>query len=194
MFGPREVGEGVLGGSASESADVVIRRASPADVHAVADLHVRAWQWAYRGQLPDSLLDGLASEPRERWWGRVVSGDLRASGHRLWVAERGPRLIGFVALGPTMDPGAPITVGEVYAMYVEPDVVGTGVGRELLAHAVGELRLVDFVGATLWVLETNARARRFYEMAGWVPDGATKEERAQGALLREVRYRIDLSP
>jgi ribosomal protein S18 acetylase RimI-like enzyme len=195
VFGPREVDRlAVPEENAPVAADVSIRRAFPSDVRAVADLHVRAWQWAYRGQLPDALLDGLATEPREWWWGRVVSGDLGSAGHRLWVAERRRRLVGFVALGPTMDPGAPRTVGEVYAMYVEPDAVGTGVGRELLTHAVAELRLVDFVSATLWVLETNARARRFYEAAGWASDGARKEERAQDAVLREVRYRLDLSP
>ena len=38
------------------------------------------------------------------------------------------------------------------------------------------------------MLQGNARARRFYERAGWRPDGALQEEELDGAVLREVRY------
>ena len=51
-----------------------------------------------------------------------------------------------------------------------------------------------FSAATLWVLETNARARRFYESAGWAADGATKTDRRGDIELREVRYRRALTP
>lgn len=47
--------------------------------------------------------------------------------------------------------------------------------------------------ATLWVLETNERARRFYEIAGWLPDGATKTEMRGSVELREVRYHASLT-
>ena len=42
----------------------------------------------------------------------------------------------------------------------------------------------------VWVLETNARARRFYESLGFRPDGASKIflERPYGSW-RELRYR-----
>ena len=41
----------------------------------------------------------------------------------------------------------------------------------------------------LWVLDTNIRARRFYEVAGWKPDGGLKTETLGDLLLSEVRYR-----
>jgi RimJ/RimL family protein N-acetyltransferase len=40
----------------------------------------------------------------------------------------------------------------------------------------------------LWVLEENARARRFYERAGYSADGATNVLDRLGGVL-EVRYR-----
>lgn len=43
--------------------------------------------------------------------------------------------------------------------------------------------------ATLWVLEANARARRFYERKGWAVDGAAREEEVGGRRVTEVRYR-----
>lgn len=55
--------------------------------------------------------------------------------------------------------------------------------------AVDSLRALGMRGAILWVLESNARARRFYERAGWRPDGGTKIESRGEIELHEVRYR-----
>jgi RimJ/RimL family protein N-acetyltransferase len=41
---------------------------------------------------------------------------------------------------------------------------------------------------TLWVLRDNQRARRFYERAGFLPDGATNVLNGLGGII-EVRYR-----
>jgi GNAT superfamily N-acetyltransferase len=167
-----------------------IREAVPADARAIAEIHVRAWQAAYRGQLPDEYLDGLSAEdrleqhewtirnPRETW--------------RLWVGEEDGRPTGFAVTGPSEDADADERTGEVYAIYLEPDRVGTGAGRRLFAHAVEDLRARGFRSATLWVLETNERARRFYERAGWMPDGTTASERIDCAMLPTVRYRAQL--
>ncbi|MEZ4596674.1 MAG: hypothetical protein R3C32_07425 [Chloroflexota bacterium] len=35
--------------------------------------------------------------------------------------------------------------------------------------------------ATLWVFEANARARTFYTLHGWLPDGGTASRRSSGA-------------
>jgi len=59
-------------------------------------------------------------------------------------------------------------------------------------RAMATLRAVGFSTATLWVLDTNLRARRFYEAAGWVPDGATKVDDRATFTLREVRYRTTI--
>lgn len=46
---------------------------------------------------------------------------------------------------------------------------------------------------TLWVVEANANARRFYEGQGMQPDGARQEHSiGPGAELQEVRYRTRL--
>ena len=41
---------------------------------------------------------------------------------------------------------------------------------------------------TLWVIESNRRARRFYEIAGFKPDGLKKNEVKLGTSLVLVRY------
>ncbi len=42
------------------------------------------------------------------------------------------------------------------------------------------------------MLDTNVRAQRFYEAAGFAPDGAVKVDDTRGFPLRELRYRRSL--
>jgi GNAT superfamily N-acetyltransferase len=116
--------------------------------------------------------------------------DNESSGQHTWVAEEHGRIVGFAIAGPSRDADASPDTGEVGAIYLRRDGAGRGVGRALFAHTVAELWRDGFRQATLWVLDTNLRARRFYEAAGWAPDGAIKLEERPGFVMRELRYRV----
>jgi GNAT superfamily N-acetyltransferase len=167
-----------------------IREAEPKDAEAIAEVHVRSWQAAYRGQLTDEYLDGLSVEERLEQHRRSLE-QPRAE-WRTWVAEDEGRLTAFAVTGPSEDADAEPSTGEVYAIYLEPDRVGTGLGRELFGHAVDDLRERGFSVVTLWVLETNERARRFYEVAGWRADGTETNEHVDCEMRPTVRYRVEL--
>lgn len=167
-----------------------IRPAELRDAGAIARVHIRSWQVAYRGQLPDAYLDGLDAETDQRtsrWEGFIADAASRNWVQR--VAQDRDRVIGFVTFGPSGDKPVGPRVGEIYAIYVDPSYWDQGYGRALLTTAVQGLTDAGFSEATLWVLDTNTRARRFYEMAGWVTDGAAKTEHRGDVELREVRYR-----
>ncbi len=90
------------------------------------------------------------------------------------VAERRGRPVGFAAVeGDWLE-----------QLYVEPEAIGTGVGRPLLDAVKAERP----GGLSLWVFTRNARARRFYEAAGFVlereTDGRDNEEREPDCLYR----------
>ena len=159
----------------------MIRVATAADAAAIARVHVESWRWAYRGHLPDDHLDGLSVESRAEGWTRLVARETP-----VFVAELYGRVVGFVALALHAHEG------EVSAIYVDPSVAGTGMGRALMEHAVHVLRQRGYTSACLWVLETNDRARRFYEIAGWHSDGFTKVDDIDGVRLHEVRYSREL--
>ena len=163
----------------------------------MAAAHARSWRAAYAGLVPKRVIDDVvASEAAraERWRG-WLSDPARPGG--CFVAELDSRVVGFVFWGPAesietapaagSDKAAP-PVGEVFAIYLEPDAMGQGVGRALMDAAVDALLDAGFATAVLWVLASNDRARRFYEAAGWRPDGATKTEERPGGSLHEVRY------
>lgn len=167
-----------------------IREALEQDARAIAAVHVRSWQDAYRGQLTDEYLDGLTVEDRLEQHRRSLAEP--REGWRTWVVEDDGAPVGFAVTGPSEDADANDRTAEIYAIYLEPDKVGTGVGRRLFEHAIEDLRSRGFDAATLWVLETNARARRFYEVAGWQTDGTVTSERVDCEMRPTVRYRIDL--
>jgi GNAT superfamily N-acetyltransferase len=169
-----------------------IRPATVQDAPALGRLNVRVWQVAYGlpvraaacGQMPDEHLDGLRPEERAAGWERGLSRDRDQD--PVLIAEEAGRVVGFTVVGPAQDPEG---AGELYAINVDPDHWGTGVGRTLLAAAQAELTRLGYTEAVLWVLPNNARARRFYEVAGWITDGIQRTSEVLGVVVPEVRYR-----
>ena len=157
----------------------------------LAALRVQAWQWAYRGQLPDTFLDELTATRGARRGGARCPRHPEPFGWPRGSAGR-LRVVGFADTGPSRDADAAPDTAELSTLYLDPQVVGTGVGRALLHDAMEDLRQRGYRAAVLWVLESNARARRFYEIAGWRSDGTTKTEQRSNVDLHEVRYRVDL--
>ncbi|MFI2752569.1 GNAT family N-acetyltransferase [Cellulomonas sp. P22] len=167
---------------------VQVRRARAEDAAALARVHVTAWLGAYRGLLPDAVLDALDVTTMERRWDGLLADGLRP--HQL-VAELDGRVVGFVNAGPAFES---VPDGEVYAIYVEPDAWGTGAGPALLAAAEDELRVLGHHEAVLWVLPTNARARRFYERSGWASTGLHAVHPVMGLDVDVVQHAKVLDP
>lgn len=157
------------------------------DARAVAEVHVAAWQDAYRGLMDDAYLDTLNVDAREQFWRDQPSGGT-------FVADLEGQVCGFVSVGIGRDEDAAATAHEVYAVNVRALAWGSGAGLGLLRTGEATLRTSGAHEATLWVLERNARARAFYEREGWVPDGAQHETTVGGARLIEVRHRKTLTP
>ena len=171
-------------------ATTLIRAARAKDARAVAEVHVASWRDTYRGLLPDEYLERLSVDDREATWlGVFADPDLRSGA---FVAEVDGRIVGFASFGPSRDEDASERTGEVPAIYVDPAVLGTGVGRELLEAATMALRDANFARGTLWVLAANSLARRFYEEAGWGWDGAVSTHLFDCANEPVVRYAVEL--
>ena len=169
-----------------------IRTAGPDDAYDIVRINTRGWQQAYAGIVPDDVLAAMGDfkERAKRFKER-----LRGPGtFQIMVAEQGGATVGYVQFGPYRD-GEQLNraVGEVVAIYVEPEHWGNGAGRALLSTAVTALAKGGTPEVRLWVLEANQSARRFYERAGFFADGARSRypvRRPNGSVveLAEVRY------
>lgn len=166
-----------------------IREATPEDAIEVAGVHVRAWQSAYRGLLPDDHLDGLRVEERAARYS-FGSSDPRVP-HTILALEHGV-LCGFATSGPSRDQDTQ-GLAELYALYVDPGGWGRGVGGLLLERANQRMRELDYLEAILWVLTGNEQAERFYRARGWRRDGAWRWEEPYGVRSRVIRYRHALA-
>jgi GNAT superfamily N-acetyltransferase len=166
-----------------------IRRATEEDAEGIALVQVDGWRWAYHGLVSRRILDAMDVAERTAAWTELVAGRRGPADARDLVAVEDGAVHGFACHGPAREYLGPAggATAELYALYVTPGRAGTGLGRALMAAAVEEMRDAGHRSAVLWVLRGNARARRFYERAGWAPDGAERTEDDLG--IPSVRYR-----
>ncbi|WP_280235448.1 GNAT family N-acetyltransferase [Nocardia cyriacigeorgica] len=144
-------------------------RIAPADAgyaRGLAECHIVCWREAYRGLVPDHVLDGFDIDHRTEIWAR------RLSDHpgRTIVATAADTVIGFITVGPALYHPR-VTDLELNALYVRARWHGTGVADDLIQHA-----LDPETPCSLWVFEQNPRAIAFYRKYGFTPDGATRAE------------------
>jgi len=166
-----------------------IRPVEPADLPRVAAIHVDSWRAAYRGLIPDEILDSLSVESRVAAWEKWLANP----DSRIWVAVRGDRTVGFSRLRPATESDGPADFAEVSHLYLDPSDYASGVGAPLFERALEFARAHPHQGVVLWVLERNTRARRFYERRGFAADGA-RQSRPEwlGEGVYQVRYRMQL--
>lgn len=190
---------------------VVIRSASTADAPQIAAVMRDSWFAAYEGIIARQLID-QATMPdggarvrqsfRTRPWQRMIAAVARhprpAAG-----ADAAPGIVGYASFGPERDvlgtawphprtaAGAEGRVAELYALYVRPAWWSTGTGRALMDQVLARVSAAGYRCITLWVLEDNARARRFYERSGFAPDDDARHLLGDFGVT-EIRYRRGL--
>ena len=167
---------------------MTLRRATDADAAAVGRIHVESWNVAYRGIMPDDVIAKTDLVYRTLFWAeRIADRDWP-----VFVIEEQDECVAFCHMIASRDPDDdPKEIGQITSLHVLPWVRGHGHGRLLMNHVLGEFRNRGYTAVTLWVLEQNLPARRFYEQYGFRLDTATR--RYPRTEVPEVRYRIQLS-
>jgi ribosomal protein S18 acetylase RimI-like enzyme len=170
---------------------VTVRTGVPDDAYDIVRINAAGWRRAYVGIVPDDVLAAIDVDRRAERHRRLMT-DNRT--HESLVAVDGERIIGYVHFGPYRD-GESLdhSVGEIAAIYVDPESWGTGAGRLLMEAALGRLAVHGYAEVRLWVLEANHGARGFYAHLGFQSDGTRATfpvRRPDGTVLglEEVRY------
>ncbi|WP_330405892.1 GNAT family N-acetyltransferase [Faecalicatena contorta] len=79
-------------------------------------------------------------------------------------------------------------MGEIISIYLLPEYLGKGYGKQLLQAAIDDLIQMGYKDIFLYVLEANAKTRRFYERFGFKASSAYLEDNIGGKCLREIQY------
>lgn len=168
---------------------VLIRKAELHEVPQGAALHVRTWQSAYKGLMPENYLKSLRVEDFETSWRKSIS-EIDENRLRV-VAADGKRIVGFLGAGPCRWE-VPGFSEELYGIYVDPSEQGKGIGRQLLNHYSSWLLSRNKRSFVLWVLRENHSSRRFYEATGGRCLEIEKSDRKFGDQnLAEIAYGWD---
>ncbi|GHB16836.1 N-acetyltransferase [Streptomyces viridiviolaceus] len=164
-----------------------VREMTLADCDRVSAIRVGGWRSAYRGLMPQPYLDGLSvagdAARRRTLFTRAPDGVVN-----LVAEDDGGEIVGWACHGPYRDGDLRTADAELYALYVDASRLGGGIGRALLTESVRRCTTAGHTRMLLWVLEGNARARRFYEKAGFHADGAEEPFDVDGVAVPEVRY------
>ena len=135
------------------SANVNLRRGSRRDAGAVAEIWRLGWRDGHLGLVPGELVEARTDESfRARAAERISE---------MTVAVVDGEIVGFVL----------VVTDEVEQVYVSASHRGTGVADALMGEAERQVRANGHTTAWLAVVADNARARAFYERAGWRDEG-----------------------
>ena len=101
-----------------------VRAAVAADSLAVARVHVRSWQSAFRGLIAQEYLDSLTPHV---WAARYTFGRIGFRLPSTLVAVDGTTILGLATTGLSRDTD-PANFGELMAIYVDPTYIRAGIG------------------------------------------------------------------
>lgn len=165
-----------------------IRHAVTGDSKVLGDIHSQSFRRAYKGIIPESILDNFTAEKREKY----IQKSLVDGTEEYILIFTGKEPAGFMCIGKCRDEDLDSSFGEIWGIYIQPAYWNQGIGTELIRWGIRELKGRGYKKASLWVLEENLNARKFYEKLGFEHDGTVKEINI-GKLLNECRYAIAIS-
>lgn len=145
----------------------MIRPATVGDAAAIAAVCTRAARAAYGDLVTEDYLDRVIAHfhgidrlrkevaPTLGWFGFIV-------------AEEVHRVVGVAGTGRSAHE---VDACELFTLYVDPPSQRRGVGRALVAHAIGEAIAFGARQLDVAVMPGNLPATRFYEACGFTSAG-----------------------
>ena len=159
---------------------MIVRPAKLEDSVTIGKIYCDSWKAAYKGIMPQDLLDALTPDDRT----------INPANYLVLESEEGV-VFGLANLGSSRDKERP-DWGELRAIYLLPEYWRKGSGTALFQGAEAELGRRGYSRYFLWVLTENVRARRFYEKMGMRLSGREQSFTLGGKELWECRYEKEL--
>lgn len=162
---------------------IKIRYADISDAKTLGKIHSMSWKVAYKGIVPNEILENFTAEKRQKYFEKALT----EGWEEYAIIFKDNEAAGLICIGKCRDTDKPDTCGEIGGLYLLPEYWKMGIGSELINWGLNELKKRYYNKVTLWVLEENLNARKFYEKVGFKHDGTVKEI-IIGKKLNEYRY------
>lgn len=162
-----------------------IEPASASNALAIGRVWAQSWQQAYAGIVPEDYLMKITPDQRTG----IVQSALKTPqfSEEMFLFTVDGVSAGTACVSRYRDDFASDIDGEIPSIYFLQEYWGKGFSGEAMQFCLERLRERGAQNVFLWVLESNGRARRFYEKHGFSPTGA-KKEIIMGHPLVEVKY------
>ena len=169
--------------------EYLIRPATLPDAAAITKIHAGASGAAPGAAAPVQARGAPGVERQQLFWREAVE----YGEPQLLVACDAETVVGFVGFDRSRDKGTPATMGEIWAIHVDPAHRGRGVGLALWDAAREALLEEGCIDVSIWIALGNERAIRFHELAGFKRELASaRTVPAFGARIEEIRLRRKL--
>lgn len=174
-----------------------VRLARTSDVDRIAAIQVRTWRGLYGSLLQEAGIALEVADVAQAWATAILAPPSPTM--RVLVATDGEDVVGFAAIGPSLDHDLTGDCGEIHALVVDATAVGAGHGSRLMAASIDHLRAAGYQSAATWTLLIDEPRRAFWQSAGWVPDSARRTLGGAGdpdqetGTVTEVRLVVDIS-
>lgn len=174
---------------------IKIRPAGKSDADAIARVHDQSRRHAYAKLLPEEALNQMSLEQRMHFWREQIlmaaDRDLKIMVAEVAAVTSGKEgdydVAAFLAVAAQRGKN----IAEIDRLYVSPQHLRKGIGKQLVNTALNELRDYGYERVFVWTFEDNWDARKFYYAMGMKPDGA---ERKYPRTPKEVRYCAKIDP
>ncbi|QUJ66237.1 GNAT family N-acetyltransferase [Photobacterium sp. GJ3] len=140
--------------------EIHLRNAAQADVHTIADIHVRSWKTAFDGLMPDRYIESYTLPDRVEEWQKII----RSNAETVVVAESGDKVVGFMSY--SVHPEQVGTI-ELSKLYLCPTVYGKRLGSRFLNYLEIDAQALGMTNIHLYVLDNNESAIQFYSKHGF---------------------------
>ncbi len=167
-----------------------VRPATLRDAKNIAELHNATVREAFKALITDTPIPVVPLDKRQAYWREAIE----YSEPQVQVALDDDKIVGFVGFDRCRDKGTPPTMGEIWAIYVNPAYWAKGVGLALWDAAREGLQEEGCTHVCVWVPIANERALRFHELAGFKREMSSAKTVPMGAVkVEEIRLKRALA-
>lgn len=138
-----------------------IRTATIQDAQGIGKVHVDSWKTTYKNIIPDSFLDKLSYEQREKLWERNIN---REDNYVLVAENEIGEIVGF-AVASTRETNVERYSSDLTSIYLLEEYQGKRIGKLLLKELFMYFKQKGYQSIFVEVLAEN-KTRFFYEYYG----------------------------